>query len=259
MNYNFQQNLLKASESNDIIEAKMEWKMMSEQKVQNRVLCICNHKISNVTYFLNTKTKNIINIGSTCKNKFGMDNIPKIKNKLILKFLSKNLKNNEYGCITDIKKYCEDVQKELFEYLESKIEKYILNNKKLQTYKDYILDLESLNLGLNFDNILEKININQDKIKIKKEIELKEKEERNLRIEQEANMILIELKKSRELELKEAEERKLKEKEKQIKESECECGIEYINICNCKKPKFELYFKHLWCTKCDKCKCRCVK
>ena len=150
MNYNFQQNLLKASESNDIIEAKMEWKMMSEQKVQNRVLCICNHKISNVTYFLNTKTKNIINIGSTCKNKFGMDNIPKIKNKLILKFLSKNLKNNEYGCITDIKKYCEDVQKELFEYLESKIEKYILNNKKLQTYKDYIFRFRKLKFRIEF-------------------------------------------------------------------------------------------------------------
>jgi hypothetical protein len=43
-----------------------------------------------------------------------MDEIQKIKNKIVLKFLSRNLKDVKYGCIIDIKRYCEEVQKESF-------------------------------------------------------------------------------------------------------------------------------------------------
>ena len=253
MNYNFQKNLLKASESNDIMEAKTEWEMISEQKLQREVLCICNHKIKNVAYFFNSKTKNVINIGTTCKNKFGMGSIPKIKNKLILKFISEKIKNTEYGCITDIKIYCEEVQKEFYKYLNDKIEGSKDNRNELNIYKEQILELKNLNLGLDFDDILGKINCIQiEKIKI---------EERKLRE--------IEEKKTKDL--KDLIERKSKENEEknikpittkisnQINNYECKCGIEFVNICKCQKPNYELYFNNLWCSRCDKSKCRCTQ
>ena len=50
--YNFAKNLFSASfNKTDINEAKTEWFKLCSEKLSNYRICICNHKIRNITYF----------------------------------------------------------------------------------------------------------------------------------------------------------------------------------------------------------------
>ena len=71
--YKFKHNLIKASNTENIDDAKKEWifafyKYIPEQ--DDNYICICNHKIQHINYFYNILNKNEIKCGRECCKKF---------------------------------------------------------------------------------------------------------------------------------------------------------------------------------------------
>jgi hypothetical protein len=117
--YNFDQNLLKASSSNSLQEAKKEWvKVCDEKRTNKDGLCICQQKnIKNVEYFYNVKTKLTIIVGSVCCKKFDFS-VDKIKNKILEDILKNNILKGEYEVIDNIIEYTNSVEEQLIEYFK---------------------------------------------------------------------------------------------------------------------------------------------
>ena len=119
--YDFNSNLLKASESKNIDEAKTEWFIVrKEERDINSGRCICNRKIKNITFLYNIRTKLNIMVGSSCFNKFKMDSV-KLGNKVLRCILSNNLEKGEYEIIDNIIIYSDDVKDQLIIYFKHKI------------------------------------------------------------------------------------------------------------------------------------------
>ena len=81
-------------------------------KLEKSHLCICNHKIKNITYFYSKETKLTVGVGSSCLLKFASErkNIKTSKNEIIKSFLFERFKN-DYGNIFDMYKYCNVIKK----------------------------------------------------------------------------------------------------------------------------------------------------
>ena len=127
--YKFEKNLLHVSlEQINIDIAKKEWKLFHEENGSNG-LCICQHHIKNINYLYNTKTKNIIMVGSTCYKKFKMEN-GKIKNTILNTVLCELIKG-QYSNIDDT--YCRMVETQLLNYFENKYEQYKHSVELLKT------------------------------------------------------------------------------------------------------------------------------
>jgi hypothetical protein len=81
--YNFNTNLLKASEGKDIESVIKQWEIIYEEKREHQDgLCICQKKVKNIIYMYNINTTNTIIVGSSCRKKFNMEN-NKISNKIL--------------------------------------------------------------------------------------------------------------------------------------------------------------------------------
>jgi len=95
-----------------------------------------------------------------------------------------------------------------------------------------------------------------DKLK-QERLEKERREQEEFRIEKEKRIHLA-LKQFEEDRIKKEEERIRKENEEKIKKP-CKCGIMMMNICICENPKYELVklSNNLFCSSCDKWKCRC--
>lgn len=119
--YNFDTNLLKASSSPNIYDAKKEWVVLLQEKKDNDALCICQRKVKIVTYLFNTKTHLTIIAGTTCCKKFNMTT-ENINNNLYSKILIDNLRKGAYIHIDNIVKYSDDIQIQLQYYLEEQLE-----------------------------------------------------------------------------------------------------------------------------------------
>jgi hypothetical protein len=119
--YNFDTNLLKASSSKNIDDAKKEWVILLKEKIKENALCICQRKVKIVTYLFNTKTHLTIIAGTTCCKKFNMTT-ENITNNLYSKILIDNLKKGSYLHIDNIVKYSDDIQKHLQDYFEEQHE-----------------------------------------------------------------------------------------------------------------------------------------
>ena len=119
--YNFDTNLLKASSSSNIDDAKKEWVVLIKEKIEDNALCICQRKVKIVTYLFNTKTHLTIIAGTTCCKKFNMTT-ETINNNLYSKILIDNLKKGAYIHIDNIVKYSDDIQKHLQDYFEEQLE-----------------------------------------------------------------------------------------------------------------------------------------
>jgi hypothetical protein len=173
--YNFNQNLLKASLSNSLQEAKKEWvKIFEETRMNKDGLCICQRKnIKYLKYFYNVKTKLTVIVGSSCCTKFNFD-VDKIKNKILENILKNNILKREYQVIDNIIEYTNSVEKQLIEYFE----KYTLS-KNISTLKeateeiktlidDYTLDYlnDIYNTLTNLINLIEKEEEEEEKLKV---------------------------------------------------------------------------------------------
>lgn len=134
--YNFGENILKLSETQDIKDLPNEWEFITrfEGNEKNK-LCVCNCKIKNYTFFINIKNKSIILCGDSCKNKL---QLKESNENLIKRLYLKNIfKKQEYGIIKDIFKYSNDV---LFSFINNL---KLLDSKQLYDIRmiiDYLID-----------------------------------------------------------------------------------------------------------------------
>lgn len=154
--YNFNQNLLKASSCNSLQEAKTEWvEVYEEVRINKDGLCICQrNKLKFVKYFYNVKTKNTIIVGSKCCKTFHF-NANKIKNKILKEIIKNNILKGEYQVIDNIIEYTNSVEKQLIEYFEKyTLSKNISELKKVTEDIKILIDEYKLNYLLAIYNIL---------------------------------------------------------------------------------------------------------
>jgi len=166
--YNFNQNLLKASSSKTLNEAKTEWVEVCEEVRKNKDgLCICQrNNIKYIKYFYNIKTKNTIIAGSTCCKNFDF-NTNKLKNKILENILKNNILKSEYKIIDNIIEYTNSIEKQLVEYFEKYSNlKNVFELKKVIENIKLLIDEYNLNYLEDIYNILTDL------------IELREKEEK---------------------------------------------------------------------------------
>jgi hypothetical protein len=119
--FNFNENLLKASSSKFLQEAKTEWvEVYREERINKDGLCICQrNNLKYVIYFYNVKTKLTIIVGSKCCTKFNFG-VDKIKNKILEEIFKNNIIKGDYQVINNIIEYTNSVENQLIEYFEKK-------------------------------------------------------------------------------------------------------------------------------------------
>lgn len=155
---NFDKNLVEASNNKNLIEAKKEWEFFKEEKCDEKKTCICNHKIKNVKYFLNTINGNIICCGTICCKKFNFD-ITIMSNKTLEKIFKLKSPYNEYKQFTNIQEYLDYAKNELVSFMIKEIQNSKFNN--------LIFLLENIvNINKNYELTIFDTYIDVIKIKI---------------------------------------------------------------------------------------------
>ena len=272
--YKFNSNLIKASESKDIKEAKNEWQLIWEEKREDDDRqCICQRKVKNVIYMYNIKTKNTIIVGKVCSKKFEM-NCCGISNPLLKNILKSKLTKGEYTNIDNILTYCQSVQEQLLNYFNEKyesIKKSIddKNNYNLFNINYYKQKIHELFIDIN--ELLEKYNLEyleEIKTKInklcKKVMDYEYEYYKNKKLEEENEIKRKKDQEEREIKRKkDQEEREIKRKndqeEREIKckkdqeerEIQLKCcyikkdiqRIKNVNYCKCDDSKFRFIKK----------------
>lgn len=132
--YNFEENILEISETNDIKNLPLEWEYVCGGTKNGH--CICNRKIKNISYFFNFKTGHSVMCGSGCMRK--------------LKLRKKR---------TGAGKFIKNIFGESGEYVEI---------KNFEIYSDSALDkiLIIIENKINFDNLQELVCISKKLRKI---------------------------------------------------------------------------------------------
>lgn len=147
---NFDRNLLEASlEKEDLIKAKEEWEVIRTEKSTEKKICICNHKILNVIYYINKYNGNIICCGSICTKKFNLEK-KEISNKTLEKIFKLKKPYNEYKQFSNIQEYLDYAKDELNNLISKEIELSKFNN--LINLLEDINNINKLN-DLNFFNV----------------------------------------------------------------------------------------------------------
>lgn len=178
--YNFDENLLKASESDVLEDAKQEWELLCSDKRENQDgQCICQRKVKCINYMFNPKTNNTIIVGTTCHKKFGLKKDS--ANKHIQNIYKLFLEKGHYKIIDNVVVYTQNIEENLIKYCVDKYKNYessydfdgILNLKKcldVLTKKYTLSQLNTLQKDIN-DKIkkrdLEKENLLNEINKIK--------------------------------------------------------------------------------------------
>jgi len=212
-------------------------------------LCLCQHRIKNIHYMINTRTNRITTIGKDCLKKFNFGS-QTITNSIRVIAINKYISLG-YGKIDDVVDFSEKIE-EL--YLKSVIEKY-------EMYKSEYDELCNLEL-----EVKQLIDNNYDKLralhfKITRQISYLNEARQKAEQEQMRIYKLEEAKKQAEL----AERTKQIELERCEKEKiECKCGLLHSQICKCEAPIFDTANKaDYWCKYCGNIKndayygCKC--
>jgi hypothetical protein len=106
MSYNYETNILELSETDDIKEVPKEWISLAPScRMEQKERCICNRGIIIVERFFNTKTKRVINVGTTCVKELRLNKCKSI-NSVIKSFIDGE--TGEYNQIIDLIKYSDD-------------------------------------------------------------------------------------------------------------------------------------------------------
>ena len=154
--FNFNSNLLKASISQNIEDAKKEWFIICKHKrADQECQCICGHLVKCVVYMYNIHNNKNIIVGSVCCKKFNMSK-KQLPNKILKNILNKIFIKGKYKSIDDIDKYCNEIQEELSTYFKNKIKTQDIDI--LDEVKKEIDDLIK-NYNINYlSEILEEVN-----------------------------------------------------------------------------------------------------
>lgn len=139
--YNFCENLINSSYSDNIDIAKQEWrKLTTDENTEGN--CICGKTgIKNIVYMCNKYTQSIISIEFSCYMKFGMNQNDQFDNKVYGKYFRDilqrgdyeyvdnkiHIKNHEKKIITFIKRECDEYSKIYF--IEAELQLTILLNE----------------------------------------------------------------------------------------------------------------------------------
>ncbi len=156
----FDQNLLAASENKEnLVEAKKEWGHFGHEKSPQKKTCICNHKITNVEYFLNLQNGAIICCGSVCCKKFNFDTTKEIDNHVLKEILTlRKPYGIDYKQFATIQEYLAYAKDELAQFMAKKIES--------AKFDDLVLMLENIvNIQASFG--VDTFNTHIDLIKVK--------------------------------------------------------------------------------------------
>ena len=155
---NFDKNLVAASNSKDLIDAKKEWMFFKKGQCDEKKTCICNHKIKNVQYFLNNINGNIICIGTTCCKKFNFD-IKEMSNKTLEKICKLKNPYNEYKQFANIQEY--------LDYAKDELQSFMLKEIQNSKFNNLIILLENIiNINKNYQLTVFDSYIDVIKIKI---------------------------------------------------------------------------------------------
>ena len=196
--YKFNTNLLKASSSQILNDAKKEWCVIYEEEREKQDgLCICQRKVKYVTYMYNAVTQYTIIVGTKCSKNFNM-NKTKLANNILNNILKCNLTKGEYTNIDNIITYCKSIEEELLHYFlteyENTIKKYSyydncndgnqIDRIWIRFMEDYHNDLIKISSDMNeliqqynlsylvklYKSIISKITIIGEKIQTKQEV-----------------------------------------------------------------------------------------
>jgi hypothetical protein len=169
--YKFNTNLLKASSSQILNDAKKEWCVIYEEEREKQDgLCICQRKVKYVTYMYNVVTQYTIIVGTKCSKNFNM-NKTKLANNILNNILKCNLTKGEYTNIDNIITYCKSIEEELLHYFlteyENTIKKYSYYNNCnddkqidriwIRFMEDYHNDL--IKISSDMDELIQQYNL----------------------------------------------------------------------------------------------------
>lgn len=182
--YKFNTNLLKLSVSDDIEEAKTEWEFITSLKKEDtNNLCICQHKVKHINYFLNRQNQNTIICGSKCCKKIKFE-AQEMKSKRLSQLLINNLRKGEYEQINNILIYSENVKQQLIKIFQNE---YEINKNDINKLKKLLEEIEELIDYYKFEcllvlknSILETINEQQQQEQLIKEQQRKEEEKQRI-------------------------------------------------------------------------------
>lgn len=239
--YNFDENIRKLSENTNQEDVRLEWKFYKQTK-NEKGRCICNHTLrACINYYVNILNGNMIQLGSSCMNKFKdiynvdeeLNDECEIEKKRYVGFVLKFIKSdNEYKNIADVLEYEKDIR----ENIENKINDDIIKSNTIDKLDMVLEDVMYLMDLIRRENKLmifleSKINeINKKKTMIMED-ERKRKEELERRIEAERiARIEMERKRKDELERQQEEERKAriemkKKRKEELREMELNAMI----------------------------------
>lgn len=251
--YKFNQNLLKASNSENIDDAKKEWIFAFYTyipKLDDNYICICNHKIQHINYFYNILNKNEIKCGTTCCKKFDFDN-KEVNNKYLKPILKKFFEKRHKGEYKEISfpDYLELTKEQLYNDLNKYIKSLNLN-KLDDLYKELEDCIKNYNLQF-FIDIKNKIKEVQNQHEINRQ-EYQEKQ-RQIYIQQEEQKKEQEYQKQ--LKKEQEYKKQLKKEQEKLDKNYCNCGITIKCICKIPEYKKEQSGNLLFCIKCDKWHC----
>jgi hypothetical protein len=168
--YNFNHNLLKASFSKSLQEAKREWfEIYQEERINKDGLCICQrNNLKIIKYFYNIKTKNTIIVGSRCCKKFDFI-VDKFKNKILEDLFKNIIIKGEYQVIDNIVEYTISVEEQLIEYFK----KYTIT-KNIPILKKITEDIKKIIDDYNFNYLNDIYNTLTNLIKLREKEEQEE-------------------------------------------------------------------------------------
>jgi len=233
MSYNFDHNILKLSETDDINKISKEWIDMGFDVLTHTTQCICNRQIKNRYRFRNLKNGNMINIGTTCYDKLVILHQCRTIETIFMNFIAGDV--SDYENIIDLIKYSNE---NWISYLQV-IKRYLITKSDYNTRLTELQEIISMltNNGIScpeLHTMCKEIQILLNK-KLDEEIVKKEHEKR--------------IRENRERNEREIILRNIKP---------CTCGLEN-KFCVCENPTYEVnrLNKKEYCLNCKYWKDRC--
>ena len=277
--FNFDENILKLSSTNDINKIGDEWVIIDKQTLPTQSgQCICQRKIKHIVYLYNAITKQCTLVGSKCLTKFGK-RITRTGNPVLVDMFKQYNKDSSYELIDDIFAYSENIKQRLEEYIEKQYKNKINLDELLSNIKELIDDYgfvgltelyNAINLTISLERMERYERERQEREQREREQRERGQRERGVKLVVTFEMLLKQ-KKQEQQEQQERERERIQqqlererikqveqERNERIRELDCKrrCGID---PCLCENPEYKLMSinNNYYCNRCSKWKCRC--
>ena len=237
--YNFERNLIKLSEKQDIESALSEWCFIMKEKRESKdIPCICQHKVRHAKYMYNVKTMKTIIVGSSCYKKFNLT-IPQMRNTIYRNILVNILEKGEYTLIDDVLEYSEQVQYEVIKHFQNEI-----RNAEVKALECLLEEVKELvyDYGLMY--------LNDIIYKIQKQIKLLYQQTANY-----DTTNILSYSNCAKTKHAKSNTANIDEQNKRLKLLMEQCSCKITTRCVCMEPEFRKVLHALNCNKCSKWRC----